>query len=143
MTALGTSMHDDELVAYYTAGNTGHGAPVKNRHFTIARASWKRDRLVALQADGERGIVETVPLETTGNRLEINADASEGRIEVEVLDADGKVQPGFSSEACDAIDGDSLSHQVRWEGRDLSGVRRPFRLRFLMRRAKLYAFRTM
>ena len=58
-----------------------------------------------------------------------------------MLDSEGEVQPGFSSEACDAIDGDSLSHQVRWEGRDLSGVRRPFRLRLLMRRAKLYAFR--
>ena len=143
MTALGTSMHDDELVAYYTAGNTGHGAPVKNRHFTIARASWKRDRLVALQADGERGIVETVPLETTGNRLEINADAMNGRIAVEVLDTDGNVQSGYSGATCDAIDDDNLAHEVRWAGGDLSSIRRPFRLRFLMSNAKLYAFRIM
>ena len=80
MTALGTFMRDDELVAFYTAANTGHGAPIKNRHFTIARASWRRDRLVALQADAQRGIVETVPLETQGNRLEINADATAGRL---------------------------------------------------------------
>ena len=143
MTALGTSLHGDELVAFYTAGNTGHGAPVKNRHFTIARASWRRDRLVALQADAQRGGVETVPLETQGNRLEINADATGGEIAVEVLDADGNVQPGYSSEACESINDDSLAHQVRWEGRDLSGVRRPFRLRFVMRDAKLYAFRIM
>ena len=141
MTALGTSMHDDELVAYYTAGNTGHGAPVKNRHFTIARASWRRDRLVVLQADGERGIVETVPLETTGNRLEINADAMNGRIAVEVLDTDGNAQSGYSGAACDAINDDSLAHEVRWEGGDLSSIRRPFRLRFVMHNAKLYAFR--
>ncbi len=139
MTAVGTSTHGDELVAYYTAGNTGHGAPVKNRHFTIARASWRRDRLVAMHAD--RGIVETVPLETTGNRLEINADATGGKIALEVLDAEGNVQPGFSREACDPIDGDSLAYQVRWEGRDLSGIRRPLRLRFVMNNAKLYAFR--
>ncbi|MDE0043442.1 MAG: hypothetical protein OXT74_15490, partial [Candidatus Poribacteria bacterium] len=107
--------------------------------FTIARASWRRDRLVALQADS--GIVETVPLETTGNRLEINADATGGKIAVEVLDAEGNVQPGFSRDACDSIDDDSLAHQVRWEGRDLSGIRRPFRLRFLIRNANLYAFR--
>ena len=141
MTALGTSLHGDELVAFYTAGNTGHGAPVKNRHFTIARASWRGDRLVALQANDKRGGVETVPLETQGNRLEINAYATGGEIAVEVLDADGNVQPRYSSEACESINDDSLAHQVRWEGRDLSGIRRPFRLRFLMRNAKLYAFR--
>ena len=143
MTALGTSTHGDELVAYYTAGNTGHGAPVKDRYFTIARASWRRDRLVALQADTEDGIVETVPLETTGNRLEINADAAGGKIAVEVLDAEGNVQPGFSSDACDEIADDSLAHQVRWKGKGLSEVRRPFRLRFLIRNAKLYAFKML
>ena len=141
MTAVGTALHDDELVAYYNGRNFGHGGPNKDILFSIGRVSWRRDRLVALQA--ERGVVETVPLETTGNRLEINADATGGEIAVEVLDAEGEVQPGFSSEACDAIDGDSLSHQVRWEGRDLSGIRRPFRLRFVMRNAKLYAFRIM
>ena len=141
MTALGTSLHGDELVAYYTAGNTGHGAPVRDRHFTIARASWRRDRLVALQADSDHGVVETVPLETQGNRLEINADATGGQISVEVLDADGNVQLGYSGATCDAIDDDSLAHQVRWEGRDLSGIRRPFRLRFLLHNAKLYAIR--
>ena len=141
MTAVGTSLHDDELVAYYTAGNTGHGPPVKYRHFTIARASWKRDRLVALQAGAERAIVETVPLETTGNRLKINADASDGLIKVEVLDTDGNVQSGYSSDTCDSIDDDSLAHEVWWDGKDLSNIRRPFRLRFLLNTAKLYAFR--
>ena len=141
MTAVGTSMHDDELVAYYTGRNMGHGGPNKDSYFTIARASWRRDRLVALQADAERGVVETVPLQALGSGLEINADAKGGGIAVQVLDAEGNVQPGYSSEACDAIDDDNLAHQVRWEGRDLSGIRRPFRLRFLMRNAKLYAFR--
>ena len=135
-------MHDDELVAYYTTGrNFGHGGPNKDSLFSIGRVSWRRDRLVSLQADAERGGVETVPLETPGNRLEINADATGGEIAVEVLDAEGNVQLGYSREACDAIDDDSLSHQVRWEGKDLSGIRRPFRLRFLMHNAKLYAFR--
>ena len=119
----------------------GHGGPNKDSYFTIARASWRRDRLVALQADAERGVVETVPLQALGSGLEINADAKGGGIAVQVLDAEGNVQPGYSSEACDAIDDDNLAHQVRWEGRDLSGIRRPFRLRFLMRNAKLYAFR--
>ena len=143
MTAVGTALHGDELVAYYNGRNYGHGGTNKDSLFSIGRVSWKRDRLVALQADGERGVVETVPLETTGIRLEINADAAGGQIVVEVLDAEGNVQPGFSSEACDAIDNDSLVHQVRWEGGDLSAIRRPFRLRFLIRNAKLYAFKIL
>ena len=143
MTAVGTALHGDELVAYYNGRNYGHGGTNKDSLFSIGRVSWKRDRLVALQADFERGVVETVPLDTTGNRLEINGDATGGKIAVEVLDAGGEVQPGFSSEASDAIDSDSLLHQVRWEGRDLSEIRRPFRLRFLMRNAKLYAFKIL
>ena len=141
MTAVGTFLHDDELVAYYNGRNFGHGGPNKDSLFSIGRVSWRRDRLVALQA--EWGVVETVPLETTGNRLEINADATDGEIAVEVLDAEENVQPGFSSEACDAIADDSLAHQVRWEGRDLSEIRRPFRLRFVIRNAELYAFKIL
>jgi hypothetical protein len=143
MTAVGTALHGDELVAYYNGRNYGHGGTNKDSLFSIGRVSWRRDRLVALQADVERGVVETVPLDTTENRLEINGDATGGKIAVEVLDAEGVVQPGFSTEACDAIGGDSLSHQVRWKGRDLSGVRRPFRLRFVIRNAKLYAFKIL
>ena len=49
----------------------------------------------------------------------------------------------FSRDACNAIADDSLAFQVRWEGRDLSGVQRPFKLRFLIRNAKLYAFKIL
>jgi len=141
MTANGAFVQGDELIAYYTAANTGHGALIKHRTISIGRGSWRRDRMVALQAGSEEGIVETVLLEAPAGRLQINADATGGRITVEVLDADGRVLPGLSSADCVPIVDDSLDHHVRWKGRDLSKIRQPFRLRFLLDGAKLFSFR--
>jgi len=140
-TANGAFVHGDELIVYYTAANTTHGALVKDKRFTIGRASWRRDRLVALQAGPEDGLVETVLLKTPGDRLIVNADATGGRITVEVLDAEGQLLPGLSSAQCVPILDDSLDHLVRWKGRDLSKIQQPFRLRFLLDGAKLFSFR--
>jgi len=141
MTANGAFLHNDELIAYYTASNTGHGARIKDRTICIGRASWPRDRLVALQAGHDEAVVETVQFEAPAGHLEINADAKGGYVTVEVLDARGQVQPGLSSEQCLPIVSDSLDHHVRWEKADLSNIKQPLRLRFKMSSAELYAFR--
>lgn len=41
-TANGAFVHDDKLIVYYTASNTTHGALVKEKHFTIGRATNNR-----------------------------------------------------------------------------------------------------
>ena len=140
-TANGAFVRGDELVVYYTASNTTHGARVKDKFFTIGRAGWRRDRLVALQAGREDGTVETVLLEAPDGRLEINADVKGGTVRVEVLDAEGRVQPKLSSAQCAPVNTDSLDHHVRWKDGDLSSVKRPFRLRFILSNAKLFGFR--
>jgi len=141
MTANGAFVHGDELIAYYTAANTTHGALIKDRTISIGRASWRRDRLVALQAGAQEGAVETVLLEAPAGRLEVNADATGGRVTVEVLDAEGQVQPGLSSAQCVPILDDGLGHPVRWKGRDPPRIQQPFRLRILLKNAKLFSFR--
>ena len=76
MTANGTFLHNDEIISYYTSANTGHGAFIEGKNFGISRPSWKRDRLLAMQAGDKQGKLETVPLELPeGRQLEINADA--------------------------------------------------------------------
>jgi hypothetical protein len=72
----------------------------------------------------------------------VNASAT-GSLAVEVLTADGQVQPGFSRRECRPITGDSVRHRVVWDGNDLAQARRPLRLRFFARRTQLYAFRVV
>ena len=88
-----------------------------------------------------KGIVETVPLQLPNGGFEINADASGGQVGVEVLTADGQVQQGFSIDDCVPLTGDNVRHSVRWKSATLADATQPLRLRFILNRAKLYAFR--
>ena len=132
---------DDELWLYYTAINTTHGGFLPEKKITIALAKWRLDGLVSLEAKAEPGVVETVSLLPVGNRLIINADASGGRIAVEVLDAEGKPIPGYTQEDCVAVDGDSVRHRIQWKQHSLLPAGRPVRLRFHLQDANLYGYR--
>jgi len=134
-------IYNDEIWVYYTAINTTHGGPLPPKRITIGRASWRLDGFVSLDAGHEGGLVETVPLNVSGDRLEINADASKGSLSVAVLSADGKPQSGFSKDDCEEIRSDGVRHVIRWNGNDGLKVRGPVRLRFYLRNAKLYSFR--
>ncbi|MDC0936364.1 hypothetical protein OAS39_08760 [Pirellulales bacterium] len=138
MTANGAFLHNDELIAYYTASEGEHG---DQDTMTIGRASWPVDRLVAMEAGQEEAVLETKLLTVPNGNLEINVDAKGGYVTVEVLDATGKVLPGLASEQCVPIVGDSLRHQVRWKEGDLAELEQPLRLRFKMKNAKLYSLR--
>jgi len=143
MTANGAFMHDDEFIVYYTAANTTHGALVKDKNFTIARASWPRDRLVALQAKDKAGTIETRPFKLEGRRLEVNVDAEDGWLQVEILDEAGKAIPGFSGKDAPEYEAvDNLRFKPAWKNhKDLSVLSgKVVRVRFRLRGARLYAF---
>ena len=133
-------IHDDEIWIYYTAITTGHGGAFPEKRITIGRAAWRLDRFVSLEAGKDGGMVETVPLELSGNRLVINADASKGNVVVEVLDEAGKTVPGYSADDCVAMKTDSLRHIVTWKGHDCLPTARPVRLRFFLKSASLYSY---
>lgn len=115
----------------------------------ICRATWRKDGFTSLEAMTEGGFT-TAPFTFSGGRLKINAwTRFRGEIEIEVLDATnqtntfaGDVAAGRSFGDCDPITGhELLSHTVTWKGEsDLSALAgRPVRLRFRMKRARLYA----
>jgi hypothetical protein len=101
-------VYNDEVWEYYTAMTTTHGGALPEKRMSIGRASWRLDGFVSLDGDFQGGIVETVPLIISGNRLEINVDASHARAAVEVLSADGRVLPGYALEDCRAICSDEV-----------------------------------
>ena len=140
-TAIEPIITDDEILWYYTGTEHTHGAMMKDRHKAIGLAKWRLDGFVSLDADAEDGVVETVPLEIPNGGLEINADASAGQVGVEVLTVDGQVQSGFSIDDCVPLTEDNIRHSVQWKSATLASAQQPLRLRFVLNRAKLYAFR--
>ena len=134
-------LFDDEIWLYYTAITTGHGGAMPEKRITIGRAAWRRDGFVSLDAGKQGGLVETVPLELTADRLIVNADASHCRLAVEVLDAAGKVLPGYSKEECIPLEADAIRHPIEWKTHDQLPADQSVRLRFHLKDAKLYSYR--
>jgi len=140
-TAKEPLVKDNGMYWYYTGSTETHGGLLKDKVMSIGRASWRLDGFVSLDADANGGTVETVPLRIPDGRLEVNVDATQGSLAVEVLFPDGRIQPGFSAKTCSPIRGDHLHHPVNWTQIDLTQAQQPLRLRFSLRQAKLYSFR--
>ena len=94
-----------------------------------------------MDAAENTGIIETIPLQLPLNTLEINGDASNGQIGVEVLSADGNVQQGFAIDECQVLTTDDIHHQVNWKSVSITQATQPLRLRFILNNASLYSFR--
>jgi len=87
--------------------------------------------------------VVTKPFELHRSKLQINVDAKNGEVSVEVLDEAGKPMPGFTQDEAKLFKAvDDLRLQPRWKGQsDLAALKgKVVRLKFHLKNAKLYAF---
>ncbi|MDO5553860.1 MAG: hypothetical protein Q4G68_08860 [Planctomycetia bacterium] len=110
----------------------------------LRRYTLRLDGFSSLHAKNQQGTVTTKPIIFEGAQLSLNAATSAaGEIRVEVLRPDGSVIPGFSSEECDLIYGDSLDRRVTWKGNaDMTPLAgQPIVLRFTMKEADLYSIK--
>jgi predicted GH43/DUF377 family glycosyl hydrolase len=134
----------DELCLYYGGYDIGHHVNYPNPYAGVmSRVSLRKDGFMSYDAGDAEGRLTTLPLIFSGSRLELNvATANDGQVTVELLSEGGEAIPGFDAAAADGIAGDFLAKTVTWQGRsDLSALRgQPVCLRFLMRKAKLFAF---
>jgi hypothetical protein len=111
----------------------------------IRRFSYGANRLVALTADSTGGDAVTRPITVSGNKLLVNYRTSDrGALRIELLSADGQPISGFSAAQCKPLIGDSLEAAVEWNsGATIETlVGKPFRLRFVLEDAELFAFRS-
>ncbi len=135
----------DEHWVYYTGTDNRHDAGGNTK---LGLAKLRLDGFVSIDAidNSHRSTKNnypptllTKPLQSPGNRLVVNAVASGGYIDAELLTSDGYVVDGFSREDCDTFKGDSLAHTFTWKGNSDIGGCIPVRIRFYMDNAKLYA----
>ena len=114
-------------------------------------ATWKRDRLVAWEADDWAEFALSEQL-CAGQQLKLNFKTLLPGAFVEVEIVDGSLPnrtgatlvpalEGFSFADCDRMSGDELAAVVSWRGKsDLSALKgRKVHLRFRMARAQLFA----
>ncbi|MBI4626728.1 MAG: hypothetical protein HY736_26345 [Verrucomicrobia bacterium] len=130
---------DGETWLYYTAINTGHGGPIPPKSVTIGRAQWRLHGFASLDAGPEGGSIETKPLRLGSPQLVVNADASRGRLQVALLEADGRPISGYSLNESDDFSSDSTRWIARWKGKADVITDRPVRVLFEMRSARLYS----
>ena len=74
------------------AGEVVEGRTLLGDRLGLARM--RMDGFVSVRAGREEGLLTTWPLRFDGGELWINADASRGSLQVEVLDLFGKPVPG-------------------------------------------------
>jgi hypothetical protein len=124
---------------YYTAINTGHGAPIPPKTTTIGLAKWRRHGYASLDAGPEGGHLETKPLRFMSPNLIINADASRGQLRVALLEADGTAIPGQGFDESEVMYKDSTKWQVRWN--DVSDIPqdRPVRVSIRLANTRLFS----
>lgn len=129
----------DTLRLYYTGASNLHDTPPF--HGEIGLATLRKDGFASLDAAYKSGAVTTKRLTGMSGPLRVNYRAWGGEIRVEVLDADGRVIPGYGADECTPLKRDEVDAVVVWqEKKELPGGLGPWRLRFLLDKASLFSF---
>lgn len=132
-------INGDKLMLYYSGYSEGHD--ILPMHSCIGLATLRRDGFASLDADAKEGSLTTKRLKGTAGKLHVNCVAQGGQLRVEVLDADGKVFPGYTRDECKPLQGDQIDALVSWKEKgDLPAGDAPLRLRFILQNASLYSF---
>lgn len=141
---VGLIRKGEELwLSYYGRRATHNTYKDKQFQGAYSYAVSRLDGFVSMDAGNELGELVTVPVVFAGNRLALNIHTlPRGAAKVELLDEAGKPIPGYTQADCDEIKCDDTRLVVTWHGRADVGrlAGKPIRLRFVMRRCKLYAF---
>lgn len=130
----------DEWWFYYTGWDGPHGTT--QRHGGIGLAKARKEGLISMHGPSGGGVLCTRKIRWPGGALLVNADAAHGELNVRISDADRKPIPGFDYKDCSPFSGDSVAHEMHWNGRsprELAG--RVIRLEFFLKDADLYTFR--
>lgn len=128
----------DQLRLYFTGYDGLHDyLPF---HAGIGMATLRKDGFASLDGDDNPGTVTTKRLKGLSGKLHLNCTASGGLLQVEVLDADGRVLPGYRKRDCNEPRGDGVDQVVTWQEHEELPAGQTLRLRFSLKNASLYSF---
>ncbi|MBL9216018.1 MAG: hypothetical protein JNG83_11125 [Opitutaceae bacterium] len=128
-----------ETWIYYTVLTTHFGSPMPPKRISVARASWRRDGYVSLEAGPEGGRLETVPLRFAQARLLVNADARRGWLRAAILESDGRPIDGLGLAECLPFRDDTVGAPLGWTGGRQPPTDRPVRVLIEMAGARLFS----
>ena len=133
--------HKDQHWIYYLATNERWGC---HKWFArLALAKLRLDGFFYLEAGEKPGSVITKPFKLEGGKLQVNINATDGYVKVDLLDAAGEPIAGFSGDAAVTYRRcDNLRLEPKWRNQaDLSALKgKVVRIGFHLKSAKLYAF---
>lgn len=140
-------VHDGEIWVYHSSSNTLHGEPPRDgsqprRGINLAKI--RKDRLVCLKTETQ-GVVTTVSLKIEPDALWINADASDGSVQVELVDPFDRVMSGYGRDDCIPFSGNETEHRVQWKSgaRGVAGSGAGgLKVKVYLDRARLFALGT-
>lgn len=142
------NLSEGEWTMYFFSGKYHHNDPYPEREYpnsALYRATLREDGFVSVYAES-KGRLVTMPLERTGDTLQVNAKClPRGYVKAEIVDVE-KDEPveGFTLAECDGISGDKIWQTMTWkEHADLSALdpNKEYRIRFELYKTDLYAYK--
>ena len=133
---------DSLAYIYYGGFDSGHNSEPVGWNGSVGLAVIKRDRYMSARAGDEPGEVITRPVYPSGKTLRLNYRTEPGGwIKTGLLKPDGGVISGFGTGDAEPLSGDHTERTASWGGRiKLPDSAAWLRLRFVMKRARLYSF---
>jgi len=124
---------------FYVSGRyiNSQGSEITSTGLAILR----RDGFVSMDAIGEEKTLTTESFKFNGQNFFVNAKI-DGGMQIELLDKDGKIIPGFSRKESKTFTGDATKNNMKWTSKtDLSELNgKVIRAKFYVTNGSLYAF---
>ena len=145
---------ENEMRFYYGAYSAGAtGANNDKQKSGVGFATLPKDRFAGITPLAKSDLpTQQKPLENIGQitlkpihlkqyqSITLNADASNGNIQVELLTAEGKRVPNYLKENAVLIQGDSLTHHIQWKSHTLQELNdETYMIRLYLNNATVYA----
>lgn len=130
-------VRDGRIQLYYGGFDGPHNS--RDRIAGVGLATMRRDGFASLQAGAAEASATTVLFSGASGDLRVNANARDGELIAELLDANNRVLPGYGRSDAMPLKTDRLEHIVRWKTRGTLPSA-PFRIRFWMKNSALYSF---
>jgi hypothetical protein len=129
---------DGTIKLYYSGCDQTH----RTKQFNVGLATLCKDGFASLDATGSPGSVLTRKCLGMSGPLRVNYKTNDGgSLRAEVLDAAGKVVPGYSKDECNELNGDCVDAVVTWgDLTELPKTTDALQIRFVLQDASLYSF---